>query len=245
MWASMPGTSSERAIFYLHGGGYLIGSPTGYRGLAAALSQEADARVLLVDYRLAPENPHPAAVRDATAAYRWLIKQEADPTSTAVAGDSAGGGLAVALLTALRDGGDRLPAALVCLSPWVDLSLSSASIDARAELDPIVSRALLEDMAGAYLMGQDALTASASPLFAELSGLPPTLVVVGTSEALLDDSTRLADRARQAGVDVTLHVVDGMYHVFPAMSSFLPEAGEAVEQIGQFVQGRTSTPVGG
>jgi acetyl esterase/lipase len=236
VWASMPGTSSERTIFYLHGGGYVVGSPTGYRGFAAALSQAADARVLLVDYRLAPENPHPAAVRDATTAYRWLVKEEADPASTAVAGDSAGGGLALALLTALRDAGDRLPAALVCLSPWVDMSLSSASIDGRAELDPLVSRALLENMAGAYLMGQDPQTASASPLFADLSGLPPTLVVVGTSEALLDDSTRLADRARDAGVDVTLNIVDEMYHVFPTMSSFLPEAREAVEEIGRFVQ---------
>jgi len=242
VWASMPGTSSERTIFYLHGGGYVVGSPTGYRGLAAALSQAADARVLLIDYRLAPENPHPAAVQDATTAYRWLVKEEADPASTAVAGDSAGGGLALALLTTLRDAGDRLPAALVCLSPWADMSLSAASIDNRAELDPIVSRGLLENMAGAYLMGQDPQTASASPLFADLSGLPPTLVVVGTSEALLDDSTRLADRARDMGVDVTLTIVDEMYHVFPAMSSFLPEARQAVEEIGQFVQGRTSRP---
>jgi acetyl esterase/lipase len=124
------------------------------------------------------------------------------------------------------------------------MSLSSASIDGRAELDPLVSRALLENMAGAYLMGQDPQTASASPLFADLSGLPPTLVVVGTSEALLDDSTRLADRARDAGVDVTLNIVDEMYHVFPTMSSFLPEAREAVEEIGRFVRVHSAAPAG-
>jgi monoterpene epsilon-lactone hydrolase len=242
VWASMPGTSTERTIFYLHGGGYVIGSPNGYRELAAALSQAADARVLLIDYRLAPENPHPAGVQDATIAYRWLVKQEADPANTVVAGDSAGGGLTVALLAALRDAGDRLPAAAVCMSPWVDITLSGASVDDRAELDPIVSRPLLENMAGAYLMGQDPQTPSASPLFADLSGLPPILILVGTSEALHDDSTRLADRAREAGVDVTLSVADEMYHVWPAMSSFLPEAREAVEEIGRFVQSRTSRP---
>jgi epsilon-lactone hydrolase len=242
VWASMPGTSTERTIFYLHGGGYVIGSPNGYRELAAALSQAADARVLLIDYRLAPENPHPAGVQDATIAYRWLVKQEADPANTVVAGDSAGGGLTVALLAALRDAGDRLPAAAVCMSPWVDMTLSGASVDDRAELDPIVSRPLLENMAGAYLMGQDPQTPSASPLFADLSGLPPILILVGTSEALHDDSTRLADRAREAGVDVTLSVADEMYHVWPAMSSFLPEAREAVEEIGRFVQSRPSRP---
>jgi acetyl esterase/lipase len=242
VWASMPGTSTERTIFYLHGGGYVIGSPNGYRQLAAALSQAADARVLLIDYRLAPENPHPAGMQDATIAYRWLVKQEADPANTVIAGDSAGGGLTIALLAALRDAGDRLPAAAVCMSPWVDMTLSGASVDDRAELDPIVSRPLLENMAGAYLMGQDPQTPSASPLFADLSGLPPILILVGTSEALHDDSTRLADRAREAGVDVTLNVADEMYHVWPAMSSFLPEAREAVEEIGRFVQSRTSRP---
>jgi monoterpene epsilon-lactone hydrolase len=242
VWASMPGTATERTIFYLHGGGYVIGSPNGYRGFAASLSQAADARVLLIDYRLAPENPHPAGLQDATTAYRWLVKQEADPAYTVVAGDSAGGGLTIALLAAMRDAGDRLPAAAVCMSPWVDMTLSAASVDDRAELDPIVSRPLLENMAGAYLMGQDPQTPSASPLFADLSGLPPILILVGTSEALHDDSTRLADRAREAGVDVTLRVADEMYHVWPAMSSFLPEAREAVQEIGQFVQSRTSRP---
>lgn len=239
VWASMPGTAPERTIVYLHGGAYLLGSPDGYGGFAATLSTAADARVLLVDYRLAPEHPHPAAVDDATAAYRWLVK-ETDPAGIVVAGESSGGGLALALLAALRDAGDALPAAAVCISPWADLTLSAASINERAELDPFISRPGLENMAGAYLMGQDPATSSASPLFADLTGLPPTLVLVGTSEALLDDSKRLAEVARDAGVDVTLTVVDGMYHLWPMMSSFLPEGREAVDDIGRFVRSRTS-----
>ena len=240
LWASMPGTSAERTILYLHGGAYLIGSPNGYRGFAAELSQAADARVLLVDYRLAPENPHPAALDDATTAYRWLIKATSYPALTVVAGESSGGGLTLATLTALRAAGDDLPAAAVCISPWVDMTLTGASLDDNAGLDPFISKLGLEMMSGAYLQGQDPKTPSASPLFADLNGLPPTLVLVGTNEALLDDSTRLADRARHAGVDVTLNVADDMYHMWPIMSSFLPEARNAVQDIGQFVRNHTS-----
>lgn len=240
LWASMPGTSRERTILYLHGGAYLLGSPNGYRGFAAALSQAADARVLLVDYRLAPENPHPAALDDATTAYRWLIKATSCPSRTVVAGESSGGGLTLATLTALCAAGDDLPAAAVCISPWVDMTLSGASIDDNAGRDPFISRRGLEMMSGAYLQGQDPKTPSASPLFADLTGLPPTLVLVGTNEALLDDSTRLAESARHAGVDVTLNVADDMYHMWPIMSSFLPEARSAVQEIGQFVQNHTS-----
>jgi monoterpene epsilon-lactone hydrolase len=160
-----------------------------------------------------------------------------------VAGESSGGGLALAMLTALRDAGDKMPAAAVCISPWVDMTLSGASFDARTAIDPFISRPGLEMNAGAYLQGQDPKTPSASPLFADLAGLPPTLVLVGTNDALLDDSTRLADRARHAGVDVTLNVVDEMYHFWPFMYSFLPEASEAVQAIGRFVQGRTADPL--
>lgn len=243
LWASMPGASAERTILYLHGGAYVVGSPSGWRGFAAALSEAADARVLLIDYRLAPENPHPAALDDASTAYRWLVNTTSDPARTVVAGESSGGGLTLAMLAALRDAGDKMPAAAVCISPWVDMTLSGTSFDARAELDPFLSRPGLEMNAGAYLQGQDPKTPSASPLFADLGGLPPTLVLVGTNDALLDDSTRLADRARLAGVDVTLNVVDEMYHFWPFMYSFLPEAREAVAEIGRFLQARTADPV--
>jgi epsilon-lactone hydrolase len=235
-----PGTSAARTVVYLHGGNYLFGSSAGYRGFAAALSRAADATVLLVDYRLAPENPHPAALQDATTAYRWAVDAAGAPASTVVAGDSSGGGLAVALLAALRDAAEDLPAAAVCISPWVDLTLSGPSLDERASLDPLISRAGLATMAGAYLGGQDPKTPSASPLFADLTGLPPLLILVGTSEVLLDDSTRLARRARDAGVDVTLQVVEDMYHLWPLMSSFLPEARQTVDEIGRFVQSATS-----
>jgi monoterpene epsilon-lactone hydrolase len=240
LWASMPGTSAERTILYLHGGAYLLGSPNGYRGFAAALSQATDARVLLVDYRLAPENPHPAALDDATTAYRWLLKATRYPALIVVAGESSGGGLALAALAALRAAGDDLPGAAVCISPWVDMTLSGASIDDNAQLDPFISKFVLEMMAGAYLQGQDPETPSASPLFADLTGLPPTLILVGTNEALLDDSTRLADRARNAGVTVTLNVADDMYHMWPIMSAFLPEARNAVQEIGRFVRNHTN-----
>ena len=194
--------------------------------------------MLLIDYRLAPEHPHPAALDDAVTAYRWLAKSS-PPAGTVVAGESAGAGLAVALLTALRDAGDDLPAAAVCVSPWVDLTLSGATFDERAELDPFSTRPGLEMNAGAYLQGQDPTTPSVSPLFADLTGLPPTLILAGTNDALLDDATRLADRARQAGVTVTLNVVDEMYHMWPMMSEFLPEARAAVQEIGDFVRDRT------
>jgi acetyl esterase/lipase len=239
LWARMPGTSTGRTIIYLHGGGYVVGSPAGWCGFAAALSSAADARVLMIDYRLAPENPHPAALDDALTAYRWLVKTGA-PKHTVVAGESAGGGLALALLTALRDAGDDLPAAAVLMSPWVDMTLSAASLDNGAELDPFISRAGLAMNTGAYLQGQDPSAPTASPLFADLTGLPTMFILVGTNEALLDDSTRLADRARHAGVAVTLNVADEMYHMWPIMSSFLPEARESVKQIGEFVRTRTS-----
>jgi len=153
LWARMPGTPAERTILYLHGGAYVVGSAIGYLGFAAALSRAADARVLLVDYRLAPENPHPAALEDAITAYRWLLTST-PAALTVVAGESSGGGLAVALLAALRDAGDEVPAAAVSISPWVDMTLSGASLDERAHLDPFTSRAGLEMNAGAYLQGK-------------------------------------------------------------------------------------------
>jgi monoterpene epsilon-lactone hydrolase len=243
LWARMPGTSAERIIFYLHGGAYVVGSAAGWCGFVAALSQAADAKVLLIDYRLAPENPHPAAVDDAVTAYRWLVSSSSPPALITVAGESAGAGLTVAMLIALHDAADDMPAAAVLISPWVDMSLSGASFDERAAHDPFVSRPGLEMNADAYLQGQDAHIPTASPLFADLTGLPPTLILVGTNDALLDDSTRLAHRARDAGGDVTLNVVDEMYHMWPMMHSVLPEARDAVHEFGQFVRTRTGSLV--
>jgi monoterpene epsilon-lactone hydrolase len=237
-WVSAPGATPERIILYLHGGGYVVGSIRSHCELAARLSTAAAARALLIGYRLAPEHPHPAAVEDATAAYRWLLTRGISPGRIVVAGDSAGGGLTVATLVALRDSGQPLPAAGVCISPWVDLEGIGDSMTAKAAADPIIQVDGLKRMAGMYLGGLDPRTPLAAPLYAELSGLPPLLIQVGGAERLLDDSTRLAERARKAGVDVTLEVWDDMIHVWHVFASLLPEARQAIDAIGAFIRGR-------
>jgi acetyl esterase/lipase len=235
-WVAASGARQDRAVLYLHGGGYCIGSIATHRQLAADVSRAAGARVLLIAYGLAPERPFPAAVEDATRAYRYLLGSGAMPAGSAIAGDSAGGGLTVATLLALRDAGAALPAAGVCLSPWLDLTQSGASMRSKAAVDPIVQRDQLQRMADAYLGGAAATTALASPLFADLAGLPPLLVQVGTAETLLDDATRFADRARAAGVAVDLDVWDDMVHVWHAFAFVLPEARQALERVGAFLR---------
>jgi monoterpene epsilon-lactone hydrolase len=238
-WVVAPGALAERVILYLHGGGYVVGSINTHRDLAARLSRAAAARVLLIAYRLAPEHPHPAAVEDATAAYRWLLANGTSSAQLVIAGDSAGGGLTVATLVALRDAGEPLPAAGVCLSPWVDLEGVGESMTTKAAVDPMVQREGLTKMAAMYLAGQPPRTPLAAPLHADLSGLPPLLIQVGTAETLLDDSTRLAERARKAGVQVTLEPWEDMIHVWQAFAAILPEGRQAIERIGEFVKLRT------
>lgn len=235
-WLVAPGAAADRAILYLHGGGYVVGSITSHRDLAARISRAAGTRVMIIDYRLAPEHPFPAAVDDALVAYRWLIAQQLDPRQLVIAGDSAGGGLTIATLVALRDAGDPLPAAAVTLSPWVDLEAIGESMTTRADLDPMLQRDGLLGMATAYLGGADPRTALAAPLYADLTGLPPLLIQVGTAEMLHSDATRLAERAQAAGVDVTLDVWDDMFHVWQMYAAMLPEGQQAIERIGQFVQ---------
>ena len=238
-WVATPGVSLDRVILYMHGGGYCIGSINTHRDLAQRLSRAGGARVLLIDYRLAPEHPHPAAVEDATAAYRWLLANGVKPEQIVVAGDSAGGGLTVATLVTLRDAGVALPAGGACLSPWVDLEGTGESMTTKASLDPMVQREPLRRMAALYLGGQDPRTPLAAPLYANLSGLPPLFIQVGTAETLLDDSTRLAERARKAGVEVRLEPWKDMIHVFQAFAAILPEGQQAIERIGAFVRART------
>ena len=237
-WVSAPDAEADRAVLYLHGGGYVVGSPASHRELAGRLSAAAGARVLVIDYRLAPEHPFPAAVDDATAAYRWLFEQGVEPAGAAICGDSAGGGLAVAALVALRDAGDPMPAAGVCLSPWVDLEGLGEAMTARAKLDLMVGREGLLESAAMYLAGADARTPLAAPLYADLQGLPPLLIQVGTSETLYDDSTRLEERARAAGVDVTLQTWEDMVHVWHLFAPLLPEGQQAIEAIGEFLRGQ-------
>jgi acetyl esterase/lipase len=237
-WIVAPGAGDDRAVLYLHGGGYCIGSITTHRQLAGDISRAAGARVLLIDYRLAPEHPFPAAVEDATRAYDYMLASGVKPAQSAVAGDSAGGGLTVATLLALRDARTPLPAAGVCLSPWLDLTMSGASIQSKAAIDPMVQGEDLQRMATAYLGAADAKQPLASPLFADLRGLPPLLVHVGTAEVLLDDATRFAERARAADVNVTLEEWDDMIHVWHAFAFILPEARQALERVGAFLRRR-------
>ena len=237
-WLRPPAARDGEVVLYLHGGGYVIGSPRSHRHLAAAIATAAETSALLLDYRLAPEHPFPAAVEDAVAAYRWLLDRGVGPGRVAVAGDSAGGGLTVATLVALREAGVALPAAGVCISPWVDLTCSSGTYGTKASVDPIVVRDSIVAMANAYLAGADPRTPLASPLYADLHGLPPLLIEVGSDEVLLDDAFQLADRAKRAGVEVTLEAWEDMIHVWPWFLPVLDEAQRAVDRIAAFVRSR-------
>lgn len=231
------GVTSDAMVLYLHGGGYCSGSLDSHRGLGARLAVASGCPVTVLDYRLAPEHPYPAAVDDAVAAYDELMARGARPEQLAIAGDSAGGGLTVATLLALRAAGHPLPAAAVCLSPWVDLTQSAPSYERLADFDPMVSKAGLDLMAEAYLGGEDPRHGLASPLFADdLSGLPPVRVEVGEYEVLLDDATRLVERLGSAGVTASLTVWPELIHVFQAFpGSLVPEADESVAGIGAFL----------
>ena len=235
-WVVTPGAQNDKVVFFLHGGGYASGSINTHRELASRISRAAGARAFLIDYRLAPEHPHPAALEDSLTAYRWLLSNGANPNHTVIAGDSAGGGLTVATLVALRDAGDPLPAAAVCLSPWVDMEGNSESRRTKASLDPSVRPDDIALQAKSYLGGADPKTPLASPLYADLHGLPPLLIQVGGAETLLDDSTRLAERAKAVGVDTTLEVWDEMPHVWQFFAFMLPEGQQAIDRIGEYIR---------
>jgi acetyl esterase/lipase len=236
LWVRPAGAKDGRVLLYLHGGGYAMGSPTTHRSLAAHIAVACAMPVLLVDYRLAPEQPFPAALQDVTAAYRWLLERGHSPRQVAIGGDSAGGGLALATATALRDAADPLPAAIVCLSPWCDLALSGDSVTTRAGADPLLSRETCLAWAAWYAGPHDPASPFISPLNADLRGLPPLLIQVGDREILLSDSIRLAERATRAGVQATLEVWDGLWHVWHFFAGLVPEAQKATDRIGAFVQ---------
>lgn len=234
-WVDAPGARADHAILYLHGGGYVIGSCATHRSLASKLSEASKARVLVIDYRMAPEAPYPAAVEDGVKAYRWLLAQGFAPAKLAISGDSAGGGLTLATAVALRDADVALPKALAMLSPWTDMTGTSDTMTSRAKLDPMVQKEGLVGMAGMYLSGKDAKTPGASPLFADMRGLPSMLIQVGDHEVLLDDSRSLEKKAKTAGVDVTLEVWDEMIHVWHLFHPLLPEGVKALEGIGGYL----------
>ena len=236
-WIRPAGARGDAALLYLHGGGYVIGSPRSHRHLAEALARAAGIACLLPDYRLAPEHPFPAAVDDALAAYRWLVEEkQIAPGRIAVGGDSAGGGLTVAALVAVREAQLPGPGAGICISPWTDLTCSAPSYQTKAASDPLVNLANVTVMAREYLGAADPRTPLASPLFADLGGLPPLLIHVGSEEVLLDDASRLAERARAAGVPVTIEVWEQMIHVWHWFLPWLDEAQTAVEKIGGFAR---------
>ena len=235
-WIATPGAAEERIILYLHGGGYVFWEVRTYRDLISRLARAAGARGLGIDYRRAPEHPFPAALEDSTAAYRWLLANGASPSNIAIAGDSAGGGLALATLVALRDAGEPLPSCGICISPWVDLEALGKSMTTKAQVDPIVVKEVTLRMAKMYIGERDWRSPLAAPLYADLRGLPPLLIHVGGNETLLDDSTRIAQRAKEAGVEVTLEVWDDMPHVWHIFASFLPEARQAIDGAGEFIR---------
>ena len=239
-WINIPGASEDRILFYLHGGGYCIGSLDTHREMVSRIARAGKARALSVDYRLAPENPHPAALEDSLAAYRALIADGANPANIVIGGDSAGGGLTLATLISLRDAGDQLPAAAVCLSPWTDLDATGESMKTKADVDPMIKADDEKVMAKHYAGGADLREPLISPLYADLQGLPPMLIQVGTSEVLLDDSTRFAAKAREAGVDVELDEWEEMIHVFQFFAFMLPEGQQAIDRIGEFIRSQTA-----
>lgn len=234
-----PESVKGRIIYYLHGGGYVVGSIITHRELASRLSRAAKARVLLIDYRLAPENPFPAAVEDSVTGYRWLLSRGADPARVVIAGESAGGGLTVATLVALRDAGEPLPAAAIAVSPWVDMEGLGESMTTKAGVDPLVNRDVLLTIAKAYLGDTDPRTPLVAPIYADLTGLPPLLIQVGTAEVLFDDATRLAERAKSAGVEVVLEPWEDMIHMWHSFAAMLPEGQQAIDRIGEFVRKHT------
>ena len=231
---------SSCVLLYFHGGGYVFGSPAGHRDLAWRLSQAAGVRVLMVGYRLAPENPFPCAVDDATNSYRWLLDQGFGPDHIFVGGDSAGGGLAMALMVNLKNLGLPQPKAAVLISPWVDLASTGDSVKTNSEADAMLSPEALSRMAHYYLGDRDPKAPLASPLYADLSGLPPMHVLVGSTEVLLSDSESLVDEVTKVGGSATISIWPKMPHVFPLLAARIPEGKEAVTEIGEFLKAAKS-----
>jgi len=237
---AVPASRGDRHVLYLHGGGYRVGSAAIYRHFTWRLAAAAQARLLIIDYRLAPENPFPAALDDAAAAYRWMLAKGADPRRLAVMGESAGGGLALALLLKLRDEGVPLAAACVAMSPWTDLALTGASLEQNAASDPMLNADDLPRFAADYLAGADPRNPYASPLYGDPAGLPPALIFAGSDEILRDDATRMAQKLRDAHSHVELQIWPRMPHAWPLLVPVLPAARAAIGEIGRFI-GRTMT----
>ena len=241
-WFTPPQARPGQAILYLHGGAYVTGSIHTHRGIVSNLARRAQTRVLVVEYRLAPEHPFPAALEDALTAYRWLRAQGLSAQSLALAGDSAGGGLTMATLLSLRDAREPLPSAAALISPWTDLLGTGETLRTRAGRDPLFVPSDLPRAARHYLNGHDPRDPLVSPVYARLENLPPVLIQVGDEELLLSDSTRLADGLRRGGTPVEISIWPGMFHVFHVAGNSLPESRQALIEMGTFLKTHISAP---
>ncbi len=234
-WSIPPQADPRSAILYLHGGGFATGSIQSHRGFAGQIAAAGNIRTLLIEYRLAPEHPFPAAIQDALLAYAWLRNNGYDRIG--IASESAGGGLAIATVTSLRDQHMPLPALVICISPLIDVEGTGESVTANAQRDPwltVAAKAIFK-----YYIGQnDPRNPLISPLYADYGNFPPLLIYVGGDEIMLSDSTRLAEKAKNAGVDVQIKIWEGMWHAFPFFAPFVPEASQAVTEIGDFIRSR-------
>jgi epsilon-lactone hydrolase len=235
---TIDGVEPSHVVLYFHGGVYVMGDAALAAGLASAIAQRTQAKAISVEYRLAPEHPYPAAVDDALAAYKGLLDEGTAPSDIVFAGESAGGGLAVATLVNARDHGLPLPAAAYAMSPYADLTLAGASMDSRGALDPLLSRMALEARIPDYAADTDPALGLISPIFADLSGLPPLIIQAGSHEVLLDDAVRLAGRAAAADVEVTLEITPQVPHVFQAYQGILEEGAAALDRAGEFLSAR-------
>ena len=238
-WVCDPDTDDGRVMLYVHGGGYVQGSLASHRNLVFEIARSMKGKVLNLDYRLAPEHPFPAAVEDTVNAWAELLEMGIDPKKASFGGDSAGGGLVIAALVSARDKGLPMPSCACCISPWTDLVGSGRTMDTKALEDPMVNRAALEFFSDFYADKEDKSHPLISPLFADLAGLPPLLIQVGTAETLLDDSRRLATRARYAGVDVSYAEWEGMPHIWHIFAPLLEKSRKAIIELGEFVERKT------
>jgi len=236
-WSTVPGSDPSRVLMFFHGGGYCSGSIRSHRRMVTEAGRAAALRTLAIGYRLAPEHPFPAALEDAVRAYRWLAAR-LEPRRIAFAGDSAGGGLALATMHKLRDDGEPLPGAAVALSPWTDLALTGESLRSNADADPMMNAERIPAIADNYLAGADPRHPYASPLYGDASRLPPTLIHAGSDEILRDDAVRMAERMRQAGCEVEIDVWPRMPHAWHLYARILPEGRQAIDRIGAFLERR-------
>ena len=237
-WVRAPGANENKILLHFHGGGYVIGHPNGYRNYNSRVSEATGARVLAVDYRLAPEHPFPAAVDDTLAAYKWVLAQGYDPAQIGFMGESAGGGLVFATLLMARDDGTPLPGAAVTISPWIDLANTGDAHTFNAENDPMIAPTVLDTFAAAYLKETGPKTPLASPLYSELRDLPPIYLLAGSTEVLLDDARSMFMKLSRAGVDTTMEVAPNMPHIWPIFAYQLPEGRSAIARIAAFINAK-------